>query len=64
MIINGKEKHFESGTTISEVLENLDLNKSKVVVEVNYLIIEKKAYECHELDASDKIEIIAFVGGG
>ena len=64
MIINGKERDFESGTTVSEMLGRLSLDESKVVVEVNYEIVEKGGYSGYELNASDKIEIIAFVGGG
>jgi len=64
MIINGKKRDFPSGTSVFSMLEQLKLDPEKVVVEVNQGIVDKKAFEGHTLVTGDKIEIIAFVGGG
>ena len=64
MIINGKKREFPEGTSITEMLQALNLDVQKVVVEVNQIIIEKDAFTDHALNTGDKIEIIAFVGGG
>ena len=64
MIINGKTMNFESGITVTEVLNSLNLSCEKVVVEVNYEIIPKDNYESHKLYETDSIEVVSFVGGG
>jgi thiamine biosynthesis protein ThiS len=64
MFINGKKSTLEAGISILEMLRELELDAQKVVVEVNAVIIEKTAFENHRLNTGDKIEIIAFVGGG
>lgn len=63
MLVNGKEMHFEN-ITIVRLLENLNLDMNKVVVEVNLDIISKENYSEYILNKEDKIEIISFVGGG
>lgn len=64
MIINGKKREFPDGTSVEEMLVTLNLDAEKVVVEVNQSILEKSAFADHALSTGDKIEIIAFVGGG
>ncbi len=64
MFINGKKSTLEAGVSILEMLRKLELDAHKVVVEVNAIIIEKAQFESHRLNTGDKIEIIAFVGGG
>jgi len=64
MIINGKKREFPDGTSVREMLSSLNLDAEKVVVEVNQSIIEKRMFAEHALNTGDKIEIIAFVGGG
>jgi sulfur carrier protein len=63
MIINGTEMDFER-VTITQLLEKLDLEEEKVVVEVNFQIIPKEKYEEYVLNKADKVEIVSFVGGG
>ena len=64
MIINGKKREFPDGTSITKMLKGLNLDVDKVVVEVNQNIIAKDVFADHTLTTGDKIEIIAFVGGG
>lgn len=63
MIINGQEKEF-SNISITNLLKELEVDLSRVVVEVNQDIINKEKYNEVILNKEDKIEIIAFVGGG
>lgn len=64
MIVNGKS--FDKGNinTVYDLLKRLNLSSKKVVVEVNRDIISKANYKEVILNHEDKIEIIAFVGGG
>ncbi len=64
MIINGKKREVPEGANILEMLKVLELDSEKVVVEVNAAIVGKDDFEDHKLSTGDKIEIIAFVGGG
>lgn len=64
VFVNGKEFDFIAGTKIFEVLQNLDINPERVVVEKNGTIIEKEHYHAEQLDEGDNVEIIMFVGGG
>ena len=41
-----------------------DLNKDRVVVEINLEILENEQYETYILKEHDAIEIISFIGGG
>lgn len=63
MIVNGKEMGFEK-IAISQLLDKLNLDINKVVVEVNFQIISKENYSDFVLNKEDKVEIISLVGGG
>lgn len=64
MIINGKEFNLHSGISIENMLLELNLDKKKVVVEVNENIISKEEFENFKLNNNDSIEVVSFVGGG
>lgn len=64
MIVNGKEMNFEENLTVLELLKNLSISESRVVVEVNYNIITKEQFSEVILNKEDKVEIVSFVGGG
>lgn len=64
MIINGKEYKLTEYSTISEFLDKLEINKEKVVVEVNLNIISRDEYDSFIIKENDSIEVLSFVGGG
>lgn len=63
MIVNGKKKNYE-GFSVSEMIKDLELYADKIVVELNLEILPKDEYDKTILKEDDKIEIVAFVGGG
>ncbi|MCG8541534.1 MAG: sulfur carrier protein ThiS [Clostridia bacterium] len=63
MLVNGRKMDFEN-ITILMLLQNLNLDINKVVVEVNLEIVSKENYPDYILNGEDKVEIISFVGGG
>lgn len=63
MIING-EKYDYKDITVEEMIKRLNLDKDKIVVEVNLNIIPKEEFNTTTLREEDKIEIVAFIGGG
>ncbi|WP_053955486.1 sulfur carrier protein ThiS [Inediibacterium massiliense] len=63
MIVNGKMMNIPQ-MHIEEFLKHLNLEKDKIVIEVNEKIIVKEEYKEHILNEEDKIEIVSFVGEG
>lgn len=64
MKINGKEIELEGIKTLAELLDNLKINKDKIVVELDGDIITKESFAEIILKNSNIIEVISFVGGG
>lgn len=64
MQINGQESYLDAGISVSEMLEALDIEAKKVIIEINLEIIEKDKCSETKLHEDDKVEIITFMGGG
>ncbi|KMT23220.1 sulfur carrier protein ThiS [Clostridium cylindrosporum] len=64
MKVNGKELSFEREVTVKELLNELNLEEKKVVVEVNLEIVPIDKYRTFLLRENDSIEVLSFVGGG
>ena len=62
--LNGSSYEVNDGTNLKELLNKLKIEKSKVAIEVNGEIIEKKKYLNLILKKDDKVEIVHFIGGG
>ena len=62
--LNGDSYEINNGTNLNELLNKLKIQKNKVAVEVNGVIIEKNKYLKLVLNKDDKIEIVHFIGGG
>ncbi len=62
--LNGDSYEINNGTNLSELLNKLKIQKKKVAVEVNGVIIEKNKYLNLILSNDDKVEIVHFIGGG
>ena len=62
--LNGDPYEISNGTNLSELLNNLKIQKNKVAVEVNGEIVEKNKYPSLILNKDDKVEIVQFIGGG
>ena len=64
--INGTEKTFDEGlpATLSELLNNLEIDAATVVAEIDGDIVERGNFAQTELKEGTAIELIRFVGGG
>ncbi len=64
--INGVEKQFPGGApqTLTELLEQLDINEATVVAEIDGKIIARQNFTQTQLSSGQNIELIRFVGGG
>jgi sulfur carrier protein len=64
MVVNGKEMDLKGTKTLDKLLEELQINKDKIVVELDGDIITKESFAEIILKNSNVIEVISFVGGG
>lgn len=64
MKVNGKDIEYRENTTIIDLLKSYNLKKDRVVVEINFNIIDEENYENYIISKEDEVEIINFVGGG
>ncbi|MBZ6010119.1 sulfur carrier protein ThiS [Leuconostoc gelidum] len=63
--VNGKTSAVAySGQSILELLNKLEVQTDRVVVERNGVIIKLEVYDSLLLENQDQIEVISFVGGG
>lgn len=62
--INGEIRGLNDGTTVRQLLEELQIPLTRVAVELNLAIVPKAGYAEQTLQDGDKIEIVHFVGGG
>lgn len=61
--VNGIEMDVQA-STIMELLQELEINPQRVVVEVNLEIIKRDRFSEHKINEGDSVEIVNFVGGG
>jgi sulfur carrier protein len=64
VVVNGKEIAVPSGTTVSELLEQLNLNQHNIVVAISLVVVPKEKYSSTVLNQKDQVEIVRLVGGG
>ncbi len=62
--INGKRHEVADGSSVAGLLDELDLDRRLVVVELNRRIIRRDEIEDVCLADGDQVEIVHFVGGG
>ena len=64
VIVNGDTRDFAAETTITRLLEQLQIVPERVVVEVNLTILKRAEHAATVLKEGDQVEIVRFVGGG
>ncbi|WP_293906272.1 sulfur carrier protein ThiS [Phenylobacterium sp.] len=64
LIINGETRAFLDVADVAALVTALGLDTRKVAVERNLEIVPRSAYQRTPLADGDRIEIVAFVGGG
>jgi thiamine biosynthesis protein ThiS len=62
--INGKIKTIIDKLTLYELINDLKIPITKVAIELNKEIINKKEIKKIKLGKNDVIEIVHFIGGG
>ena len=62
--LNGSPYEINTDTNLNQLLNKLKIQKTKVAIEVNGVIVEKNKYPKVILNKGDKVEIVHFIGGG
>jgi thiamine biosynthesis protein ThiS len=64
VMVNGRPMEIRPGSTVQALLDEVELEPSRVAVERNQDIVPRRSYAACELVEGDRIEIVTFVGGG
>lgn len=62
--VNGDAVEVPEGLSVSELLEHLKVPRGRVAVEVNREVVGRADHAARRLSSGDRVEIVAFVGGG
>ena len=64
MIVNGERRELPEGRTVTQVLGLLGIERARVAVERNRIIVKRADHDTTVVEDGDVLEIIHFVGGG
>jgi sulfur carrier protein len=64
LTVNGRPLVLALPATVLDLLNHLDFDHERVAVELNGAIVQKGDFDDTELNRSDYLEIVQFVGGG
>jgi thiamine biosynthesis protein ThiS len=62
--VNGKPQKVEGCITITELVNHLKLDPTRVAVERNLEVVMRESFAETILAEGDSLEIVQFVGGG
>jgi thiamine biosynthesis protein ThiS len=62
--LNGDPYDLPGPTTVTALLERLQIDHRRVAVEVNLTVLKRAAFESTSIKEGDEVEIVNFVGGG
>lgn len=62
--VNGDELAVETGVTVAQLMDHLELAGRPCAVEVNAVLVPRRAHAEHRLREGDAVEIVTLVGGG
>lgn len=64
LTVNGQDRELAEGTTIAELLAELELDPRMLAVERNLALVPRAQHAETRLAAGDRIEVVTLVGGG
>jgi sulfur carrier protein len=62
--LNGQARTWRSGTTVADLLHDLDIKAERVAVELNLEVLDRATFDQRLLKDGDRLEILGFIGGG
>ncbi|MBW0764011.1 MULTISPECIES: sulfur carrier protein ThiS [Mammaliicoccus] len=63
-MINGDEFNFDEVLTLSDLLQSLELDQERIIVEWNDTLVKNNQFSNILVRESDRLELLEFVGGG
>jgi len=64
IFINGESHELEGVSSLTALLDALELPKQRIAIELNRQVIRKQDWENTAVAENDRIEVVHFVGGG
>ncbi len=64
VVLNGEPRSLPAGLTVDRLLVFLEMEPSRVAVEINGAIIRKPDWSSAQVDEGAQVEVVWFVGGG
>ena len=64
ILVNGQSRDVCRGTTLAELVVQLELTSEHIAVEVNRELIPRRQHDQCELADGDSLEVVSLVGGG
>jgi thiamine biosynthesis protein ThiS len=62
--LNGDKHELAAPLSVSQLLQELEIDARRVAVELNLAVVKKAAYDSSVINEGDEVEIVNFVGGG
>ncbi|MCH5378329.1 MAG: sulfur carrier protein ThiS [Planctomycetes bacterium] len=62
--VNGQPREIPQGSTVADLLVQMELEPRLVAVEVNLEVVPRAQHGRHGLQDGDRLEIVTLVGGG
>jgi thiamine biosynthesis protein ThiS len=62
--VNGERRDVAEGTTITDLLRELEVTQPHVAVEVNLEVVPRARHNETTLRDGDRLEVVTLVGGG
>lgn len=62
--LNGDKHELVAPLSVSDLLQQLEIDARRVAVELNLTVVKKAAYDSSVIKDGDAVEIVNFVGGG
>ncbi|MBI3315234.1 MAG: sulfur carrier protein ThiS [Candidatus Omnitrophica bacterium] len=64
IILNGSPKHLNDGVHLEDIVRDLCKNPAHVIAELNGAIVASCERPVTKVKDGDRLELVAFVGGG
>ncbi len=62
--VNGQTQQIPEHTSMSTLLDLLDLSERRLAVEINNELVPRSTFADHRLNDGDRVEIVHAIGGG
>jgi len=64
IILNGEPKAIKTDSSISDLIQLMDLGEARIAVELNLDIVPRSEHSTTTLKEGDTLEVVHAIGGG